>query len=231
MEQQFSLVSIWEHGDVVTHTVAVVLLVMQFAAWTAIAMGFFRQRRFSRQRRIANRLWDKPTLEDGVASIRDESSPWKMMVMEGQQAARGFDENTCGKGQDLNAKADWIVRGLAKVLDKVSFYQSYGLTLLSSIGATAPFIGLFGTVWGIYHTLIALSGGGQMTIDQVAGPIGEALVMTAFGLVVAVPAVLGNNAIAGGNRQRLAELGMFAQELQMFLVTGQRPISTRSSQQ
>ena len=99
--------------------------------------------------------------------------------------------------------------------------------MLSSIGATSPFVGLFGTVWGIYHTLMALSGGGQMTIDQVAGPIGEALVMTAFGLFVAIPAVLGNNAISGGNSARLEEMGMFAQDIQTFLVTGQRPLTEK----
>ena len=227
MEQQFSLASIWSHGDLVTHAVAVILMVMQIAAWTVIVLGVFRQIKFNRHRKAASGFWGKPSLEDAVSHIPDGTCPWKMLVMQGQYSAQGFEAHTIGN-HDLNAKADWITRGLMTVLDKVSFYQRYGLTLLSSIGATAPFVGLFGTVWGIYHTLIALSGGGQMSIERVAGPIGEALVMTAFGLVVAIPAVLGNNAIAGNNRKCLEELGMFAQELQMFLVTGQRPLGVKN---
>lgn len=223
MDHQFSLISIWAHGDLVTHTVAIILLVMSIASWTAIAIGVCRQRKFKHQRGIVRSFWAKPSLEDAVAHVKDDSSPWKLLALEGQYAAQGF--NACGQeAHNPNARADWIVRGLAKVIDKVAFYQSYGLVLLSSIGATAPFIGLFGTVWGIYHTLIALSGGGQMTIDQVAGPIGEALVMTAFGLIVAIPAVLGNNAIANSNRRNIQELSMFAQDLQTYLVTGQRPL-------
>lgn len=224
MHQKFSLMSIWEHGDIVTHSVAIILMVMSIASWTIIVLWFCRRNKFSNQRNMANGFWNNMPLEKAVSSISDEASPWKILALEGQHAAQGFEKSN-QDSHNINAKADWIIRGLANVLDKVSFYQSYGLTVLSSIGATAPFIGLLGTVWGIYHTLIALSGSGQMTIDQVAGPIGEALVMTAFGLVVAIPAVLGNNAIAGSNRKHLEELGMFAQDIQTFLVTGQRPLS------
>ena len=224
MNQQFSLMHIWEHGDFVTHAVAIILLIMSVASWTAIALGVFRQKKFKRPRAVIRSFWTKSTLEEGIAHIRDDSSPWKILALEGQYAAQGFA--VCAQEPHTpNARADWIVRSLANVIDKIAVYQSYGLVLLSSIGATAPFVGLFGTVWGIYHTLIALSGGGQMTIDQVAGPIGEALVMTAFGLVVAIPAVLGNNAIANSNRRNLQELGTFAQDIQAFLVTGQRPLS------
>jgi len=199
-------------------------MIMSIASWTAITLGVRRQLKFKRQRNIVGIFWRKSSLEEGIAHIEDDSSPWKMLAIEGQYASQGF--NVCAQESHTpNARADWIVRGMANVIDKIAFYQSYGLVLLSSIGATAPFVGLFGTVWGIYHTLIALSGGGQMTIDQVAGPIGEALVMTAFGLVVAIPAVLGNNAIANSNRRNLQQLGMFAQDLQAFLVTGQRPLS------
>ena len=218
--------SIWGHGDAVTHTVAIILFLMSIASWTVIVMGILRQQKFKKNRAKLKYFWKKDTFDESVNNIHDDSSPWKQIALEGKYASHGFS-STAADSQNPNAHADWIIRSMANVLDKVSYYQSYGLVLLSSIGATAPFVGLFGTVWGIYHTLIALSGGGQMSIDQVAGPIGEALVMTAFGLVVAIPAVLGNNAIANCNRRNLQELGMFAQDLQTYLVTGQRPLSVK----
>lgn len=226
MENKFNLMSIWEHGDAVTHSVAIILLLMSIASWTVIVIGIARQQKFKRNRANANFFWENKSFDESVDRIQDASSPWKELALEGQYASHGFS-TTAADTQNPNARADWIIRSLANVLDKVSYYQSYGLVLLSSIGATAPFVGLFGTVWGIYHTLIALSGGGQMSIDQVAGPIGEALVMTAFGLVVAIPAVLGNNAIANCNRRNLQQLGMFAQDVQTYLVTGQRPLSIK----
>ena len=202
MNQQFNLISIWAHGDIISHAVAVILLLMSIISWTIMGISFLRQKKFKLQRRVAKNFWRNNSLEESIASIADDF-------------------------RDPNAKADWIVRSLANALDKMANSQNKGLTMLSSIGATSPFVGLFGTVWGIYHTLMALSGGGQMTIDQVAGPIGEALVMTAFGLFVAIPAVLGNNAISGGNSARLEEMGMFAQDIQTFLVTGQRPLTEK----
>ena len=226
MENKFNLMSIWGHGDAVTHTVAIILLLMSVASWTVIVIGIVRQQKFKKNRTRSSYFWKKNTFDESVNNIHDNSSPWKQIALEGKYASHGFNA-TAVDSQNPNAHADWIIRSMGNVLDKVSYYQSYGLVLLSSIGATAPFVGLFGTVWGIYHTLIALSGGGQMSIDQVAGPIGEALVMTAFGLVVAIPAVLGNNAIANCNRRNLQELGMFAQDLQTYLVTGQRPLITK----
>ena len=227
MDQQFNLITIWAHGDIISHAVAVILLLMSIISWTIMGISFLRQKKFKLQRRIAKNFWRNNSLEESIASIADDSSPWKILAQEGIYAAKGFDDYVEKDFRDPNAKADWIVRSLANVLDKMANSQNKGLTMLSSIGATSPFVGLFGTVWGIYHTLMALSGGGQMTIDQVAGPIGEALVMTAFGLFVAIPAVLGNNAISGGNSARLEEMGMFAQDIQTFLVTGQRPLTEK----
>jgi biopolymer transport protein ExbB len=99
-----------------------------------------------------------------------------------------------------------------------------GLTLLASIGSTAPFVGLFGTVWGIYHALIAIGGNGRVSIDKVAGPVGEALIMTGAGLAVAIPAVLAYNALTRINRLQLAKMDTFSDELYLFLTTGSRLI-------
>lgn len=225
----FQMIDVWNYGDFVTRSVAIILLLMSIASWSMIVIGCLRSLRFNNQTKNSLKFWDKDTLTEATNSLTDPGSPWKVLALEGRYAADGFDQKASDKS-NLNAKADWILRSLANVIDNYAIAQSRGLNLLSSIGATAPFVGLFGTVWGIYHTLLALSSSSQMTIDQVAGPIGEALVMTAFGLAVAIPAVWGNNALAGGNKKRLEIIGAFAQELQTFLVTGQKPLGrTKSS--
>ena len=124
-------------------------------------------------------------------------------------------------GQPIDA-SDWIAGALHNSLDAAAARQQSGLAILASIGSTAPFIGLFGTVWGIYHALMGISAAGNATIDQVAGPIGEALIMTATGLAVAIPAVLGYNALLRGNKAVHARLRRFAHELHSFLLTGAR---------
>ena len=118
--------------------------------------------------------------------------------------------------------SEWMARSLKNGIDASVGQLQKGLTFLASTGATAPFIGLFGTVWGIYHALIAISSSGSAQIDQVAGPIGEALIMTAFGLAVAIPAVLGYNGINRSNRLVMADLNRFANDLLAYFVTGAR---------
>jgi biopolymer transport protein ExbB len=121
--------------------------------------------------------------------------------------------------QTINA-SDWLTRCLKISIDKSVGGLQQGLTFLASTGATAPFIGLFGTVWGIYHALVGIGTSGTATIDQVAGPIGEALIMTALGLAVAIPAVLGYNAISRINKVLIAELNRFGNDLYAYFITG-----------
>ena len=118
--------------------------------------------------------------------------------------------------------SDWIERCLRRTLDDHVAKAQSGLTVLASIASTAPFVGLFGTVWGIYHALLGIGAAGQVSIDQVAGPIGEALIMTALGLLVAIPAVLGYNALVRGNKAILHKLNRFAHDLHAYFVTGAR---------
>ena len=118
--------------------------------------------------------------------------------------------------------SDWISRALRNSIDSTTGKLQAGLAILASVGSTAPFVGLFGTVWGIYHALMKIGAAGQASIDQVAGPIGEALIMTALGLAVAIPAVLGYNALVRGNKHILAKLGRFAHDLHAYHVTGAR---------
>ena len=121
--------------------------------------------------------------------------------------------------------SEWLTRTLRNSIDESTARLQSGLAVLASVGSTAPFVGLFGTVWGIYHALLAISSAGQATIDKVAGPIGEALIMTALGLAVAIPAVLGYNALVRGNKSVLHKLNRFAHDLHAYLVTGSRVAS------
>ena len=122
--------------------------------------------------------------------------------------------------------SDWTTRTLRNGVDEATARMQAGLAVLASVGSTAPFIGLFGTVWGIYHALMSISAAGQATIDRVAGPIGEALIMTALGLAVAIPAVLGYNALVRGNKAVLNQLNRFAHDLHAYFVTGARVNNT-----
>ena len=118
--------------------------------------------------------------------------------------------------------SDWVTGSLRNSIDEFTARLQSGLAILASVGSTAPFLGLFGTVWGIYHALIAIGTSGQSTIDKVAGPVGEALIMTALGLAVAIPAVLGYNALVRGNKFILVRMNSFAHDLHAYFVTGAR---------
>jgi biopolymer transport protein ExbB len=126
--------------------------------------------------------------------------------------------------------SDWVTRSLRNSVDDSTARMQSGLAILASAGSTAPFVGLFGTVWGIYHALMAIGMAGQATIDKVAGPIGEALIMTALGLAVAIPAVLGYNALVRANKKVIAKLNRFAHDLHAYFVTGARVGQGSSSQ-
>jgi len=143
-----------------------------------------------------------------------------LLVGEGREAAA--HHNAQPQLHDSLGASEWLTRALRNSIDEATARLQGGLAVLASVGSTAPFIGLFGTVWGIYHALVAISTTGQASIDKVAGPIGEALVMTALGLAVAIPAVLGYNALVRGNKATLTRLNRFAHDLHAHFVTGAR---------
>jgi biopolymer transport protein ExbB len=144
----------------------------------------------------------------------------------GQQASL-HHRDTQPQLQDALDVSDWISRALRNSIDDSTARLQGGLAILASVGSTAPFVGLFGTVWGIYHALLGIGASGQATIDKVAGPIGEALVMTALGLAVAIPAVLGYNALVRGNKSILTKLNRFAHDLHAYFLTGARVGTSR----
>jgi len=162
--------------------------------------------------------------DDGLKQLGgDASNPFRQLAIAGFEAEahlRAQDQRPHLKDSlDLN---DWVTRCLRSAIDESTAQLQSGLAILASVGSTAPFVGLFGTVWGIYHALLAIGMSGQSTIDKVAGPIGEALIMTALGLAVAIPAVLGYNALVRGNKGVIAKLNRFAYDLHALFVTGSR---------
>lgn len=220
--QGMGLAHYWAQGDAVSHAVAYVLLAMSIVSWYYILAKAWSSWRIRRSAGALERFWKAPTLADAVAVMRaaDSERVYTPLAAQSMEAA-----NLRAQDNSLNAAVDpgeLITRTLRQEINRVSSRLENGLTLLASVGSTAPFVGLFGTVWGIYHALIAVSASGTVQIDKVAGPVGEALIMTALGLVVAIPAVLAYNAFTRVNRVTLAELDAFAHDLHAYLTTGSR---------
>ncbi|WP_087740297.1 MotA/TolQ/ExbB proton channel family protein, partial [Paraburkholderia piptadeniae] len=175
-------------------------------------------------------FWHSDDFNDGVKKLGSDTSspaenPFLALALSGQEAA-DHHHQTQPHLHDRMDVSDWVTRCLKDTMDDSVARMQSGLAILASIGSTAPFVGLFGTVWGIYHALLTIGATGQSSIDQVAGPVGEALIMTAFGLFVAIPAVLGYNALTRANKAIVSKLSRFAHGLHAFFVTGARLSST-----
>jgi biopolymer transport protein ExbB len=207
-----------DNADAVIWLTAIVLLVMSVMSWTLIiSKGRLSQRLRKSAAQTAATFWQSKSLEDGLQAI--QSSEPAPLFSDMAKTAIGLQQPSVGLSLDgQSTTEDRITRGLRRSLHASTAALEAGLVALASIGATAPFVGLFGTVWSIYHALINISGSGQIMIEQVAGPVGEALIMTAFGLFVAIPAVLAYNALTRGNRVVLAELDAFANDLRAYLL-------------
>ncbi|MFL9924417.1 MotA/TolQ/ExbB proton channel family protein [Herbaspirillum lusitanum] len=225
MEQTTGIAHYWAQGDAVSHSVAYLLLLMSVASWYYILSKAWSSWRIRRGSNALDGFWKAPTLPDAINSMQgmDSEQIYTPLAVRASEAA-GISSRQQG-APSLNAATDpgeLITRTLRREINRVSARLERGLTLLASVGSTAPFVGLFGTVWGIYHALVAVSASGTVQIDKVAGPVGEALIMTALGLVVAIPAVLAYNAFTRVNRLTLAELDGFAHDLHAYLTTGER---------
>jgi biopolymer transport protein ExbB len=230
--QNYGIAHVWEQGDFVTRGIALALLIMSVLSWTVIVVKSWNVMRLNRLTKNAEQaFWHSDDLADGVKKLGSQSStphdnPFLALALSGQEAADHHTQ-TQPHLHDKMDVSDWVTRCLKDTMDdSVSRMQS-GLAILASIGSTAPFVGLFGTVWGIYHALLSIGASGQTSIDAVAGPVGEALIMTAFGLFVAIPAVLGYNALTRANKAIVVKLNRFAHGLHAFFVTGARLSSSK----
>lgn len=223
-DNPFGWAHLWATGDTVTHAVAILLLAMSVASWFWILLKAWNWLRLRGSLRAVDAFWQSATLADGLAQMRRRvpDAPVVALAEAAQQAGRHLearDVNRLAWGLD---RSEFLTRALRQSIALSQARLERGLTVLASIGATAPFVGLFGTVWGIYHALVAVSVSGQATLDKVAGPVGEALIMTAAGIGVALPAVLAYNAFTRTNRVLLGELDAFAHDLHACLATGAR---------
>ncbi|UUZ71040.1 MotA/TolQ/ExbB proton channel family protein [Polaromonas sp. P1(28)-8] len=226
MNSQFGLANVWSQGDIVTKSVALLLLAMSLASWMVIIIKTLDLIKYKKIARAAEDFWHSEDFAAGLTKLgADPTNPFRQLALEGREATL-HHRNTKAHLHDALDVSDWVTRTLRNTIDEFTARLQSGLAVLASVGSTAPFVGLFGTVWGIYHALLSIGAAGQATIDKVAGPIGESLIMTALGLAVAIPAVLGYNALVRGNKGILQKLSRFAHDLHAYFVTGARITTT-----
>jgi biopolymer transport protein ExbB len=222
MESQFGLISVWIQGDWVTRAVALLLLGMSLASWIVILIKVLDVIKYKKLASGTEAFWHSADFAEGLTRLGPQAgNPFHQLAVQGREAA-AHHRATKAQLHDSLDVSDWVTRCLRNSIDDTTARMQAGLAILASVGSTAPFVGLFGTVWGIYHALMGIGAAGQATIDKVAGPIGEALIMTALGLAVAIPAVLGYNALVRGNKFIITKLNRFAHDLHAYLVTGAR---------
>ena len=213
VENPYGLKALWNEGDIIAKTTLVILVIMSVATWYIMASKFFELSKLGRQARAAeNSFWSAPTVAQGVDSLK-EQSPFRFIAEAGLESTK--------KHQGLLAHisfADWTAQSIQRATDSVQSNMQNGLAILATVASTAPFVGLFGTVWGIYNALVKIGVSGQASIDKVAGPVGEALIMTAIGLAVAVPAVLGYNLIVRRNKTTMDKIRGFGSDLHSVLI-------------
>jgi biopolymer transport protein ExbB len=222
-QQTLGLAHFLGQADAVGRTLLVVMLLMSAVTWYLIvtkSITALMQRR--RSRLFLDAFWNAPSLQAVATGLEQQhpDEPFSHLSWHAIVAARHHQRHGANKLDEAGSGADFITRAMRRVIDEETARFESGLTVLASIGSTAPFIGLFGTVWGVYHALVNIGMSGQGTLDKVAGPVGEALIMTALGLAVAIPAVLAYNFAVRGNRMVLAQLDSFAHDLYAFLTTG-----------
>ena len=220
-----SVSSLWSQSDAVSLSVAFLLALLSILSWGVIVGKGWRLWQLRRLGPAAiDNFWQSANLESGIRELEalPPLSPFAQLAQRGAQAVQHFASHRRSPAAHLDAQqplGDLVTRALRQGVNRALSTLDAGQTLLASIGSTAPFIGLFGTVWGIVHALVKLSGG-HAGMEQVAGPVGEALIMTAAGLFVAIPAVLAYNAFNRSQRLVAADLDAFAHELHTFLTTG-----------
>ncbi|MGF7129887.1 biopolymer transport protein ExbB [Paraburkholderia sp. EB58] len=206
-----------QSSDTITHAVAYLLLAMSVASWCfLIVKGWMLGRAKRQAARAIAQFWQAPTLSEGVAALRRADSE-RVFTPLAEAALHAAEVDIPGALLARVERSERVLRALRQALTTSQRRLEFGQVLLASVGSTAPFVGLLGTVWGIYHALGSIAASGQAMIENVAGPVGEALIMTAFGLVVAIPAVLAYNVLGRMVRQLSEELDGFAHDLHAYV--------------
>lgn len=216
---QMSFAHLLQNFDFVGWVVFITLALMSVLSVYWIVMNFIKNLRLrTSSDRVVSTFWETPNAQDAIRYMEEQSraEPFSKIALDAAQAAAHHQRHEGSRLVESLNRSEFVDRALRQAVTRESSRLESGLTVLATVGSTAPFVGLLGTVWGIYHALANVSASGTVQIDKVAGPVGEALIMTGFGLVVAIPAVLAYNAFNRFNRMTLAELDGFAHDLQSY---------------
>jgi biopolymer transport protein ExbB len=218
VDNPYGLSAMWKQGDWVAKGTLIIMVIMSMGSWYIIFTKVFEQSKLMRSAKAAGEaFWNAGSIQKGAASL-DEGSAFRFLADSGLKASEHHE----GAMLETIDKHTWISMSMQRATDSINSRLQDGLAFLATVGSTAPFVGLFGTVWGIYHALTAIGISGQASIDKVAGPVGEALIMTAIGLAVAVPAVMGYNWLIRRNKTAMERVRAFSGDLQNVLLAGRR---------
>ena len=212
-ENPYGLEALWRTSDWIAKGVLLLLLIMSVASWYILVVKLLEQAKISRQAKAATKdFWSAGTVEQGAAAL-EKTSPFRFIADAGMEATQ--KHNGLMGHVPLN---DWVTMSIQRAVDRIQSSVQSGLSVLATVGSISPFVGLFGTVWGIYGALTAIGISGQASIDKVAGPVGESLIMTAIGLAVAVPAVLSYNWLVGRNKSVMEDVRAFGGDLHAVIL-------------
>ena len=221
VDNPYGLEAVWKGGDLVSKATIAILVIMSMGTWYIIITKVYEQAKMGAQARQAEKsFWSAPSVSKGAVGLK-EGSPYRFI------AESALEASTKHGGLQGSVDANtWISMSIQRAIENVQSRTQDGLAFLATVGSTAPFVGLFGTVWGIYHALTAIGIAGQASIDKVAGPVGEALIMTAIGLAVAVPAVLGYNWLIRRNKAAMERVRGFGADLHAVLLSAPKTANT-----
>ena len=218
VDNPYGLSALWAQGDFVSRGTLIIMVIMSMGSWYIIFTKLFEQRKLMKSAKAAAKtFWSAGSVKDGIGSL-EEGSAFRYIAESGVNAS-SHHEGTLVEQIDLHT---WVSMSVQRAIENIASRLQDGLAVLATVGSTAPFVGLFGTVWGIYHALTAIGISGQASIDKVAGPVGEALIMTAFGLAVAVPAVMGYNWLIRRNKSAMEQVRAFGTDVHNVLIAGKR---------
>jgi biopolymer transport protein ExbB len=220
VDNPYGIEALWRGSDMVAKGTLVILIIMSMGTWYIIITKIYEQSKIGQAARKADKeFWSAPSVKEGASRLK-AGSPFRFIA---ESAFEASDKHT-GLMESVNIN-DWITMSIQRAIENVQSRMQDGLAFLATVGSTAPFVGLFGTVWGIYHALTAIGIAGQASIDKVAGPVGEALIMTAIGLAVAVPAVLGYNWLIRRNKAAMERVRAFGADLHAVLLSAPKSAS------
>jgi biopolymer transport protein ExbB len=218
VDNPYGLKALWSQGDVVARGTLIIMLIMSMGSWYVIFTKLFEQRSMLKSAEAsADAFWKASSVKAGVTAL-EEGSAFRYIAEAGVKAS-DHHEGTMVEQID---KHTWVGMSVERAAGSIQSRLTDGLAVLATVGSTAPFVGLFGTVWGIYNALVKIGISGQASIDKVAGPVGEALIMTAIGLAVAVPAVMGYNWLIRRNKAVMDRVKAFSGDLHNVLIAGKR---------